>query len=182
MSRLLLVVLLAALAAAALLVYGPDQHAAPWQLWTARLLLALLLSLAVGAEREFRHKPAGLRTVTMVGVGSCLFTLAGVAAFSSAGDTTSMSRLIQGIVTGIGFLGAGTIIREHVHVEGLTTAATIWAVAAIGLTCALGEFPLAVIGTVTILLVLVALPAIEKLLGSGKQFADKNPRSPGATL
>jgi putative Mg2+ transporter-C (MgtC) family protein len=170
MSRLLVVVLLAALATAALLLFGPDQQAAPWQIWTARLFLALILSIVIGAERELRHKPAGMRTVTMVGLGACLFTLAGVAAFSTAGDTNSMSRLIQGIVTGIGFLGAGTIIREHVHVEGLTTAATIWAVAAIGLTCALGEFHLAILGAVAILLVLVALPALEKLLGGGEQF------------
>ena len=109
-----------------------------------------------------------MRTVTMVGVGACLFTLAGVAAFASAGDTNSMSRLIQGIVTGIGFLGAGTIIRENAHVEGLTTAATIWAVAGIGLACALGEYALAIIGTVAILLVLVALPVIERAMAGGK--------------
>jgi putative Mg2+ transporter-C (MgtC) family protein len=150
------------------LVASPPLADAPWVASASRLLLALALSVAVGAERELRHKPAGLRTVTMVGLGSCLFTLAGTQLFVLAPDSNAMSRLIQGIVTGIGFLGAGTIIREHEHVEGLTTAATVWAVAGVGLACGLGEFGLAIIGTAAILLVLVALPVIERAMAGGK--------------
>jgi len=94
-----------------------------------RLLVALVLGAIVGLERERQERAAGLRTVTMVSLGSCLFTIVGAYGFSQ----TDPSRVAAQIVTGIGFLGAGTIFLRKDLVRGLTTAATIWAVAAIGM-------------------------------------------------
>ena len=99
-----------------------------------RLGAAVLAGAIIGFDREIREKPAGLRTLTLVSLGSAVFTLT---ALDHAVDG-SISRVIQGIVTGVGFLGAGTIIRgqtEH-SVRGLTTAASIWLAAAIGVACA----------------------------------------------
>ena len=92
-----------------------------------RLLLAGGLGALIGYQRERSHKPAGLRTHSLICVGAAMFTVAGELAFN--GD----SRLAAGVVTGIGFLGAGAILHRHASVEGLTTAATMWVVAAIGL-------------------------------------------------
>ncbi len=92
-----------------------------------RLLLAGVLGALIGYQRERSHKPAGLRTHSLICVGASTFTVAGELAFG--GD----SRIAAGVVTGIGFLGAGAILHRHMNVEGLTTAATMWVVAAIGL-------------------------------------------------
>src|SRR2546423_6491918 len=94
-----------------------------------RLLVALVLGAIIGLERERQERAAGLRTVTMVALGSCLFTVVGAFGFSQ----TDPSRVAAQIVTGIGFLGAGTIFLRKDLVRGMTTAATIWAVAAIGM-------------------------------------------------
>src|SRR5256714_8018264 len=94
-----------------------------------RLLVALVLGAIIGLERERQERAAGLRTVTMVALGSCLFTVVGAFGFSQ----TDPSRVAAQIVTGIGFLGAGTIFLRKDLVRGVTTAATIWAVAAIGM-------------------------------------------------
>src|SRR3989441_11383310 len=94
-----------------------------------RLLVALVLGAIVGLERERVERAAGLRTVTMVSLGACLFTIVGAYGFSQ----TDPSRVAAQIVTGIGFLGAGTIFLRKDLVRGLTTAATIWTVAAIGM-------------------------------------------------
>jgi putative Mg2+ transporter-C (MgtC) family protein len=144
------------------LKYDP-QDLSRWADLGRRLVLALALSVLVGLEREMHHKPAGMRTVTMVGLGSCLFTLAAVT-FFPPDHLDAVSRVIQGIVTGIGFLGAGTIIKEQFHVEGLTTAATVWAVSAIGIAAGLGHLALAVMGTAAVLLVLIFLLKIEQKL------------------
>src|SRR5215471_5490477 len=94
-----------------------------------RLLLAAGLSAALGMEREYHQKPAGLRTNILIGIGSALFTLVSL---QFAGPTGSADRIAAQIVTGIGFLGAGAILRGGHSVHGLTTAATIWVNAAIG--------------------------------------------------
>ena len=139
-------------------LHGKVQHALSLG---GRLLLALGLTTAVGLEREARHKPAGVRTITMVGLGACIVALAGE---SLGGQGDTMSRVVQGVVTGIGFLGAGTIMKEQFHVEGLTTAATLWVAAGIGLCCGVQEYLLAVLGTLAVFVVLVGLKAAERTL------------------
>jgi putative Mg2+ transporter-C (MgtC) family protein len=116
-----------------------------------RLLLAAVLGAAIGYQRERAKKPAGLRTHILICIGSALFTIASIYGFGVGADP---SRLAAGIVTGIGFLGAGAIIRNREHVSGLTTAATIWAVAAIGLTAGAGLYLFSVVTTAIVAIVL----------------------------
>jgi putative Mg2+ transporter-C (MgtC) family protein len=123
-----------------------------------RLLIALVLGAVVGLERERQERAAGLRTVTMVSLGSCLFTIVGAYGFPN----TDPSRVAAQIVTGIGFLGAGTIFLRKDLVRGLTTAATIWAVAAIGMAAGTSQYIIAVFTTLLILSVLMVLKPIER--------------------
>ena len=114
-----------------------------------RLIIAALAGGIIGFERRKVHKPAGLRTLMLVCVGSALFTI--VTLETVPGEIT---RVMAGIATGIGFLGAGTIFRDESNVRGLTTAASIWAVAAIGITAGLGLYSLMIAVTIIIFLVL----------------------------
>jgi len=123
-----------------------------------RLLVALILGAVVGLERERQERAAGLRTVTMVSLGSCLFTIVGAYGFPN----TDPSRVAAQIVTGIGFLGAGPIFLRKDLVRGLTTAATIWAVAAIGMAAGTSQYIIAVFTTLLILSVLMVLKPIER--------------------
>jgi putative Mg2+ transporter-C (MgtC) family protein len=123
-----------------------------------RLLVALALGAIVGLERERQERAAGLRTVTMVSLGSCLFTIIGAYGFAN----TDPSRVAAQIVTGIGFLGAGTIFLRKDLVRGLTTAATIWTVAAIGMAAGTARYFEAGFTTLLILAVLMVLKPIEK--------------------
>ncbi len=116
-----------------------------------RLSLAGLVALLVGFERETKNKPAGVRTHVLVAIGSALFTLVGIYAF---GPGDPGSRVAAQIVTGIGFLGAGTIIQVKSGVVGLTTAAGIWAVAALGMAIGSGLYILGVGAGVLMFLVL----------------------------
>lgn len=127
----------------------------------ARLLMAAAFSAAVGFERETAQKAAGLRTHTLVGVGAATFTVVSIVGFD-AGDE---SRVAAQVVTGIGFLGAGAIFREGATVSGLTTAAGLWAVAAIGLAAGSGSYALALIATSVVLGVLYILRAVDKAVG-----------------
>jgi len=114
------------------------------------LVLAVALGAVVGLERETTHKPAGIRTHMLVSLGSALFTIVSVS-FS-----VDPARIAAGIVTGIGFIGAGTIWAEKDKVQGLTTAASLWTTAAIGLTTGLGDYPIASLVTVLVLLILAS--------------------------
>ena len=116
-----------------------------------RLVIAALAGGIIGYERSAAEKPAGFRTHLLVCVGAALFTLLSLHAFS---DQADISRVAAGIVVGIGFLGAGTIISRERGVVGLTTAATIWAVAAIGMAVGSGYY---VVALPTIVIILVAL-------------------------
>ena len=118
-----------------------------------RLLLASALAAVIGFERERRGKPAGLRTHVLIGLGAALFAAAGDIGFAGV----ESSRIAAGVVTGIGFLGAGAIIRRGGEVEGLTTAATMWVVAAIGLASGAGLYVVASV-TTAITLVVLLLP------------------------
>jgi putative Mg2+ transporter-C (MgtC) family protein len=123
-----------------------------------RLFVALVLGAIIGLERERQERAAGLRTVTMVSLGSCLFTIVGAFGFSN----TDPSRVAAQIVTGIGFLGAGTIFLRKDLVRGLTTAATIWATAAIGMAAGTAQYFEAVFATLLMLSVLMVLKPIER--------------------
>lgn len=123
-----------------------------------RVLLAVLFAGSIGFERELHGKSAGLRTYSLVGMGAAMFTIASIIGF----DGPDESRVAAQIVTGVGFLGAGAIFREGVGVEGLTTAAGLWAAAAIGMATGSGEYLLAVTGTATVLAVLFGLYAIDE--------------------
>jgi putative Mg2+ transporter-C (MgtC) family protein len=125
-----------------------------------RLLLAAAMGFVLGLGRERLHKAAGLRTHILVCVGSAIFVLASLNAGASLDSTT---RVIQGIVQGIGFLGAGTILKlsDRAEVQGLTTAASVWLTAAVGVSAGLGELWLAVIGTGIAWLVLGPLNKLD---------------------
>ena len=133
-----------------------------------RLAVAAGLSLVIGLEREIRDRAAGLRTHLFVGLGSALFTLIGAYGFHdliAAGPAlvrTDPTRIAAQVVTGIGFLGAGAIIRSGLSVRGLTSAATLWVVAAIGMASAAGLFLAAGITTVVVLVGLGPLRIVGK--------------------
>lgn len=124
----------------------------------ARLLLVVILAAAIGWEREKRGRPAGFRTYIMVGLGSALFTLASLYAFPGSDP----ARVAAQVVTGVGFLGAGTIFQRRTDVHGLTTAAGIWAVAAIAMTAAAGQYLIAIVGAALAMLTLAALRGVER--------------------
>ncbi len=130
---------------------------APELTMVLRILLAAALGAAIGYQRERAGKPAGLRTHMLICIGSAVFTLVSIYAFE--GD----ARIAAGVVTGVGFLGAGAIIstREGI-VQGLTTAASIWVSAAIGLTAGAGLYVLASIATLLALIVLMIHPRIAR--------------------
>jgi putative Mg2+ transporter-C (MgtC) family protein len=125
-----------------------------------RLALAAGLGGAIGLEREYRRKPAGIRTNMLIGLGSALFAILSVEVGTAAG---SPDRIAAQVVTGIGFLGAGAILRSGGNVHGLTTAATIWVNAAIGMATGLGRFTVAAGGATLTLVVLAVLPLMESL-------------------
>ena len=134
-----------------------------WAEVALRLALAAVLGGAVGLERELREREAGLRTHLLVSVGAAVFTLVSAYGFrdfnygSREGITLDPTRIAAQIVTGIGFLGAGAIIRQGLSVRGLTTAATLWVVAAIGLASGAGYYSVAVISTALVLFSLYPL-------------------------
>jgi putative Mg2+ transporter-C (MgtC) family protein len=134
----------------------------------ARLVLALALGGVIGWERERAGKPAGLRTHMMVSLGAATFTLIAIEIYESvAADPHDVARLdpirlLQGIVGGIGFLGAGSIIRGPSDVEGLTTAGSIWFIGAVGVAAGAGSYRLAGTAAVLGLLVLLGMGIIER--------------------
>ena len=140
-----------------------------------RLTFATLLGAIVGVQRERSGKPAGLRTHMLVASGSALFVLAPLE-FGMISD--SLSRVIQGLITGIGFLGAGAILKleEKRQIEGLTTAAGIWMTAGIGLAVGLGRFGLALVSVALAWFVLGVVQAVERWINRdlpGSQAEDK---------
>jgi putative Mg2+ transporter-C (MgtC) family protein len=131
-------------------------------LWedVAKLLLAIALGGLVGAEREYRAKAAGLRTMILICLGCALVTVVS-GKLLAPGDTT---RIVANILTGIGFLGAGVIFKDHNRVSGITTAATIWVSASLGIAVGLGYFLLATVTTGFILAILVAFMFMERVI------------------
>jgi putative Mg2+ transporter-C (MgtC) family protein len=129
--------------------------------WTLRVLLAAGLGAAIGIEREIHRKPAGLRTNILIAVGSALFTTMSIQ-IASAYATGSADRVAAQIVTGVGFLGAGAIMRSGGNIHGMTTAATIWVNAGVGMAVGTGEYAMATIATFLTLAVLAVLGPIER--------------------
>lgn len=147
---------------------GPDLP-----LWegVARLLLVVLLAGAVGLERELRDQEAGLRTHMLVGLGSALFVIVGNFSWSElefgndVGVVLDPSRVVAYVITGIGFLGAGTIIKHGINIKGLTTAASLWVVAAVGVAVGAGDYGLGVVATAIVLLSLWPVRMLANALG-----------------
>jgi putative Mg2+ transporter-C (MgtC) family protein len=124
-----------------------------------RLTVALVIGALVGIEREYRGHPAGVRTLALVSVGSCIFTAAGL--FVLPGHATDPTRIAAQVVTGVGFLGAGAIFRSDDGIKGLTTAATVWVVAALGMAVGFGLYLLAVGAALVVMVGLVIVRPIE---------------------
>ena len=131
-----------------------------------RLAAAALLGGAIGLNRELHQKPAGVRTHAIVALGAALLSLVSTLSITPSGDASGVSRVIQGIVAGIGFLGGGVILRreESNQIQGLTTAATIWLVAAVGVAAGVGLWRTSMIAIVLSLLILSLGRRFEKLL------------------
>ncbi len=132
-----------------------------------RLIAATLLGAVVGFERERAGKPAGLRTHTLVSLGTAVFILA----CSGVGmSLDGLSRVIQGILTGIGFIGAGSILKlsEERDIQGLTTAAGVWMTAAIGVTVGLGSLGVALFSTLLAVIILAVVGAVESRAREGR--------------
>jgi len=128
-----------------------------------RLACAMLVGLVIGSEREYTHRPAGMRTHILVALGACAVSVTGELLFShysAFGAAPDPARLSAQVITGVGFLGAGTIMREGSSVKGLTTAASVWAVACLGLAAGFGYYGLTVAGMI---LIFVTLTVFERL-------------------
>jgi putative Mg2+ transporter-C (MgtC) family protein len=125
-----------------------------------KLVISVLIGAILGGEREYRNKSAGLRTIILICLGSTLFTILSL----KIGDETGASRVAANIVTGIGFIGAGAIMREGLSISGMTTASTIWVAAALGMAVGVGEFALAFYAMIIAFLVLTAFSYLQRFL------------------
>ena len=131
-----------------------------------RLSLTVLLSGVIGLERQVQRRHAGLRTHILLALGSCLIMLTSLYVFDIYKDITKLdpARIAAGVITGIGFLGAGTIIRDNEGIRGLTTAASLWVVSGIGLAVGCGFCNAAIYSTVLTLIVLFVLRYVEDIM------------------
>ena len=129
-----------------------------------RLVAATLIGAGIGLDRELRHKPAGLKTHALVALGAALITIVSASLTDlTRPDISAVSRVIQGLIAGIGFLGGGAILKgDDEIVQGLTTAASIWLVASLGIACGAGFFGAALIAFVIALVVLILGNAVER--------------------
>lgn len=129
-----------------------------------RLILSATLGGLIGIERQIQGQTAGFRTQLLVCVGACLFTISSIKIYEVYGKPVDPSRIAAQIVVGIGFLGAGAIIKHGDYIRGLTTAATLWVVSAIGMAVGLGDYSLSVFTTFLTLINLILLKKIESIL------------------
>ena len=132
-----------------------------------RLLGAMLIGAIIGTEREYTRRPAGMRTHMLVALGACVVMVTGemiFAHYKPLGATPDPARLAAQVITGVGFLGAGTILREGHSIKGLTTAASLWSVACLGIAVGAGYFMIAFVGTVCIMLTLTLFEGIQNRL------------------
>lgn len=136
-----------------------------------RLLCAMVVGLVIGTEREYTHRPAGMRTHILVALGACSVMIIGQMIFAeyyAYGAVPDPARLAAQVITGMGFLGAGTIIREGANVKGLTTAASLWAVACLGIAAGAGYYVVALTGMVFIFITLTILEVLQGKLIHGR--------------
>jgi len=140
-----------------------------------RLLAAFVVGALIGWDRETRGKPAGFRTLTLVSLASAFFVNVVVEASLAYGQEIDVARAMAGIAQGVGFLGAGAILQSKGEVRWLTTAASLWAAAALGFACGVGQYVLAAFGTVLVMIILRVMPAMEEII----QARSKNPEDDG---
>jgi putative Mg2+ transporter-C (MgtC) family protein len=142
-----------------------DSDLLQWATGAVRLSIAVVLAGAIGIDRELRQKPAGMRTHALVALGAAAVMVL-TEHLATPFDPEAASRAIQGILTGVGFLGAGVILHRNGDqaVTGLTTAATIWIAAALGTACGLGEWAAATVATVLTLLILTVGEVVESAI------------------
>ena len=142
--------------------------------WTSDIvpvLLAVGCGTVIGIERQLKHKAAGLRTNILICLGAAVFTI--ISREMASGNQDSITRIAAQIVTGVGFLGAGAVIQDRGGVHGLTTAATIWLMASIGMACGARFYGLAILSTILALVVLVGLWQVDKYIGVGRDNGRK---------
>ncbi len=125
-----------------------------------KLLVALALGAVMGAEREYKGRNIGFRTIILITLGSTLFTILSLI----IGGADNPTRIASNVVNGVGFLGAGAIFRDGITVKGVTTASLIWVSAAIGMACGIGRFEFAVMVTFVVLLVLIGFTGMQKFI------------------
>src|SRR6478752_5230912 len=133
----------------------------------AQVSVAFIIGAVIGLEREFRSKPAGFRTMILISVGSCLYTI-----LSKESNSTSPDRIASNIVTGIGFIGAGVIFKEGISVNGLTTAALIWITAALGMSIGYHNYPLAIVVTIMVVIALFVLEPVQRFINNLHKVKD----------
>lgn len=133
----------------------------------AQVLFAFVIGAIIGLEREFRSKPAGFRTMIIICVGSCLYTI-----LSKENSSASPDRIASNIVTGIGFIGAGVIFKEGLTVNGLTTAALIWITAALGMAIGYHNYPLTVLVSGMVVIVLFVLEPVQRFINRFHKVKD----------
>jgi putative Mg2+ transporter-C (MgtC) family protein len=133
----------------------------------AQVSVAFAIGAVIGLEREFRSKPAGFRTMILICVGSCLYTI-----LSKESNLTSPDRIASNIVTGVGFIGAGVIFKEGISVNGLTTAALIWITAALGMAVGYNNYPLAIVVSSMVVVVLFILEPVQRVINKFHQVKD----------
>ncbi|MBQ9762639.1 MAG: MgtC/SapB family protein [Oscillospiraceae bacterium] len=143
-----------------------------WQI-CLRLLCAMVVGLVIGTEREYTNRPAGMRTHVLVALGACVVAITGqMLHFQyNSGDP---ARLAAQVITGVGFLGAGTILREGASVKGLTTAASVWTVACLGIAAGFGYYPIALCGMVFMLITLTILEFFQHRLPGRNQSHEED--------
>jgi putative Mg2+ transporter-C (MgtC) family protein len=133
----------------------------------AQVSFAFIIGAVIGLEREFRSKPAGFRTMIIICVGSCLYTI-----LSKESNTVSPDRIASNIVTGIGFIGAGVIFKEGITVNGLTTAALIWVTAALGMAVGYHNYPLAIVVSIIVVITLFVLEPVQRFINNLHRVKD----------
>jgi putative Mg2+ transporter-C (MgtC) family protein len=133
----------------------------------AQVSVAFVIGAIIGLEREFRSKPAGFRTMILICVGSCLYTI-----LSKEIGGASPDRIASNIVTGIGFIGAGVIFKEGITVNGLTTAALIWVTAALGMAIGYHNYPLAIVVSIMVVIALFVLEPVQRFINRFHKVKD----------
>ena len=144
-----------------------DLLSLDWKQVCMRFLCAMVVGVVIGTEREYTHRPAGMRTHILVALGACAVMVTGqliFAEYKPLGGAPDPARLAAQVITGVGFLGAGTILREGANVKGLTTAASLWSVACLGVAAGGGYYAVALLGMVFIFITLTVFETIQHKL------------------